>query len=305
VTSLRFAVIGAGRLGASLALALRAKGLELVAYSAHTPAGRAKAEAWLGGSAVADLRDVVLMAPDLYFLTVPDSVLPAVASRLGELLTDQTGALVAHTSGATSVAVLEPCARRRATTFAFHPLQTFSDPTIGCERFPGIAVAVTPGAHGHDPEAARVGFALARLLGAKPFLLADEKRALYHAAATMACNYFVTLEHEAQGLFVRAGLPTDEALGLFLPLVRATLDNLEAQGTIKALTGPLSRGDVQTVRGHLSALARYAPNLLPLYQTLGLATLDLVEARAEVGATTIGELVTLLSPSQGYDEADT
>jgi predicted short-subunit dehydrogenase-like oxidoreductase (DUF2520 family) len=302
VTSLRFAVIGAGRLGASLALALRAKGLPLVAYSAYTPAGRTRAEAWLGGSAMADLPGVVSTGPDLYLLTVPDAVLPVVAWELGELLSVRPGALVAHTSGATSVEVLEPCERQKATTFAFHPLQTFSEPLAGHQRFPGIAVAVTPGARGHDPRAAEVGFALAYLLGARPFLLADDKRALYHTAAAMACNYLVTLEHEARGLFVQSGLPSDEALGLFLPLVRATLDNLEAQGTVNALTGPLSRADVQTVRTHLDALARYAPSLLPLYQTLGLATLDLVEARREIDTATIDELAGLLGRSQGYDE---
>ena len=120
--------------------------------------------------------------------------------------------VVAHTSGATSVEVLDGCRRAGAATLAFHPLQTFSDPATGRARFAGAAVALTPGDASPDSEAARLGFELARALGAKPFLLPDDKRTLYHAAASVACNYLVTLEHEAKRLFVAAGLPEDQAL---------------------------------------------------------------------------------------------
>jgi predicted short-subunit dehydrogenase-like oxidoreductase (DUF2520 family) len=337
-TSLRFAVIGAGRLGASLALALRARGLWLVAFTAHSAAGRFRAQGWLGGPALSSVSDAVAHDPDLYLIAVPDQALPEVAAELGGLLagrppaaTAVSGAAapagaagaatidaaapapdtaapdtqpdtprtpaVAHTSGATSVAALLPCERAGATTLVFHPLQTFSDPLTGCDRFRGTAIAVTPSGSPPDPAAADLGFRLADLLGAKPFLLADDKRALYHVAATFACNYLVTLEHHAQLLFIAAGLPRDEALSLFLPLVKATLDNVEAQGPVEALTGPLSRGDVHTIAGHLAALATDAPQLLPAYRVLGLATLDLVRARVELGTATIDELTGLLTAS--------
>ncbi len=190
--------------------------------------------------------------------------------------------VVAHTSGATSVAVLAPCEQAGAATLVFHPLQTFSEPITGSTRFPGTAIAITPSDARPDSPASTLGFALAHVLGARPFSLPDDKRSLYHAAATLACNYLVTLEHHSKRLFVQAGLPEDEALALFLPLVRATLDNVAAQGTVAALTGPLSRGDTQTIVNHLEALASDAPDLLPLYRALGRATLDLVEARGEV-----------------------
>jgi predicted short-subunit dehydrogenase-like oxidoreductase (DUF2520 family) len=178
----------------------------------------------------------------------------------------------------------------------FHPLQTFSDPLIGAARFAGAAIAVTPSDPRPDSPAATLGFALAQLLGGRPFLLPDDKRTLYHAAATFACNYLVTLEHHAQQLFAKAGLPEEDSLSLFLPLVRATLDNVAAQGTVAALTGPLSRGDVGTIANHLAALAVDAPHLLPVYRALGLATLDLVRARGEVGPEVIAELAALLAP---------
>lgn len=296
MTSLRFAVIGAGRLGASLALALRAKGPRLLGYTSATPTGLAKAQGWLGGTPAATLQELVGHAPDLYFVTVPDSELESVASRLSDLLEPTRVQTVIHTSGATSVEVLRPCALKGATTLKFHPLQTFADPPQASSRFKGAAVAITPD---DSDSASEMGLALARMLDMRPFMLADEDRTLYHAAATLACNYFVTLEHLANALFVESGLPRGEALQMFLPLVSATLENVETKGTVDALTGPLSRGDVETVADHLAALHRKAAWLLPLYKQLGAFTLELVRARAEVDENTIDELAGLLSDPNG------
>lgn len=296
-TSLGFVIIGAGRLGASLALALRERGATLTGFTAGTPAGRERSEIWLGGRAAANLSQLVALRPELYFIAVPDQALPQVAVQLGAALAE-TGSgpcVVAHTSGATSVDVLRPCEEAGASTLVFHPLQTFSDPLTGPARFSGAAVAVTPADPAGDSRAQYLGFALAHLLGSKPFLLSDAKRSLYHAAASVACNYLVTLEHHARRLFIAAGLPEDNALDLFLPLVQATLDNVASQGTVRALTGPLSRGDSLTIAGHLDALAADAPDLLVMYRALGLATLDLVRARDEVSPEIVASLELLLT----------
>lgn len=299
MTSLRFAIIGAGRLGASIALALRAEGASLLGYMAATAAGRARAQAWLGGTASATLDDLASLDPDVYFVTVPDSALDEVSSRLADLLTLKPDRVVIHTSGAASITALASCARVGAITLKFHPLQTFADPLLGSDRFRGAAVAITPDSAQEDSPAVQSGFALARILGMRPFLLADEDRVLYHAAATFACNYFVTLEHIARHLFVKSGLPSDEALSMFLPLVAATLDNIQAKGTVDALTGPLSRGDAKTVRDHLNALSQGTTDLLPLYQRLGAATLDIVRARGDLDDSTVSELAGLLTLSNG------
>ena len=235
-------------------------------------------------------------------LTVPDQALREVAEELGGLLGDvpqeeASPPFVAHTSGATSVTVLAPCEEAGAQTLVLHPLQTFPDPRMGADRFRGVAMAVTPGSDGPDSPAARFGFDLARTLGARPFFLPDDKRTLYHAAATLACNYFVTIEHEAERLFHQAGLPQDEALEMFLPLVKTTLENIFTQGTVRALTGPLSRGDLETVRAHLSALETEAPQTVPLYRALGLATLDILRLRGELDEKTISALAELLGAS--------
>lgn len=297
VTSLRFAVIGAGRLGASLALALRNLGATLVGFTARSSLGRRQAAIWLGSQAVTDLAELVLEQPELYFIAVPDQAVPEVALQLAQVLEAHaagTQPVVAHTSGATSVTALDPCKQTGAATMVFHPLQTFTEPLTGSRRFQDAAIGITPSDQRPDDPALTLGFAVARALGARPFLLPDEKRGLYHAAATLACNYLVTLEHVAERLFVQAGLPPEEALSLFMPLVRATLDNIATQGTVASLTGPLSRGDLDTISRHLSALESHAPDLLAVYQALGLATLSILQHRNELAPSVISALGTLL-----------
>lgn len=297
-TSLRFAIIGAGRLGASLALALRARGQVLTGFTAGSSAGLVRAQAWLGIPGSPGLADLVETRPDLYLICVPDGAVAGAAAALATALAAGGQAtvdtVVAHTSGATSVAALRACEEAGAATLVFHPLQTFPEPLTGSARFAGAGVALTPGAVRADTAGA-AGMALAQTLGMRPFFLADDQRGLYHAAATVACNYLVTLEHAANELFVRAGVPERVSFSLFLPLVTATLDNLAARGPVDALTGPLSRGDVTTVTTHLQALAAEAPHLLPLYRTLGEATLHLVEAGADVAPQTLEHLRAVLA----------
>lgn len=235
--------------------------------------------------------------PDLLILAVPDDAVTQVAAELGALLQADPAPwspVVLHTSGTTSVSALAPCRGAGSTTLVFHPLQTFPDPVAGADRFPGAAIAVTPPPGRRQEEATAFGWALAEKLGARPFLLDDAKRALYHAAATMACNYLVTLEDRAKRLFVEAGLPEGESVSLFLPLVRSTVDNIASAGTVAALTGPLARGDAGTVEGHLAALERHAPDTLALYVSLGLATLDLVSVQGRIDAKEIARLRRLL-----------
>ena len=215
------------------------------------------------------------LAPDLYFICVPDGAVADVAAELGAALAAQgapaggdSSPVVAHTSGATSVAVLAPCEQAGAATLAFHPLQTFPEPVTGAARFAGAGVAVTPGPADRTPPAPRASH-LADLLGMRPFFLADDKRSLYHAAASVACNYLVTLEHVADELFVKAGVPERVTLELFLPLVQGHPRQPGRPRPRGRPHRPLSRGDAATIAAHLEALAADAPEALPVYRALG------------------------------------
>jgi predicted short-subunit dehydrogenase-like oxidoreductase (DUF2520 family) len=184
---------------------------------------------------------------DLVLLCVPDQAIAQVAARL------PLGPWVAHVSGATPLSSLEPHNRR----FGLHPLQTFTR-SRGAEQIDGAWAAVTA-----ETEEARAGaWWLADRLGLRAFDLSDDRRLLYHAGASVASNFLVTLYRAASRLFERAGAPP-EAL---LPLMRRTMDNGFQ------LTGPIARGDWSTVDAHLDAIRAHAPELEPLYRALAEAT---------------------------------
>jgi predicted short-subunit dehydrogenase-like oxidoreductase (DUF2520 family) len=185
---------------------------------------------------------------ELVLLCVPDAVIRDVARDLVP-----GPGWIAHVSGGTPLAALDPHERR----FGLHPLQTFTR-ARGPEQLDGAFAAVTA----ETPEARERGFELSRLLGLKPFELADDARPLYHAGAAIASNYLVTLHRVASELFRSAGAPP-EAL---VPLMQRTIENGFE------LTGPIERGDWETVEAHREAIRATRPDLEPLYDVLAEAT---------------------------------
>jgi len=191
---------------------------------------------------------------DLILLCVPDNAIAAVAAEI------RPGPWVAHTSGAPPLAALEPHERR----FSVHPLQTFSL-DLGPEQLDGAWAAVT----GENEEALAAGRELAGLLGLEPFDLDDDERPMYHAAAAFASSFLVTLHEVAAELMEAAGAPA----AALEPLMRRTMDNGFDH------TGPLVRGDWETVERHRQAIRARRPQLLPLYQMLTETTATLLRVR--------------------------
>ena len=187
--------------------------------------------------------------PDLVLLCVPDRAIADVARTI------EPGPWVAHTSGATPLSALDPHARR----FGLHPLQTFTR-ARGPEQLDGAYAAVTA----ESDEARDVGFWLARELGLEPFALDDSERSLYHAGAVVASNFLVTLHRAAADLAQAAGAPPAS----LVPLMRRVLEN------DFELTGPIERGDWETVEAHLAAIRDRRPGLEPLYRALADATAE-------------------------------
>jgi predicted short-subunit dehydrogenase-like oxidoreductase (DUF2520 family) len=203
-----------------------------------------------GGAIAGRLRERGLLAdddPDLVVLCVPDTAIAEVAARV------PPGPWVAHVSGATPLSALAPHTRR----FSVHPLQTFTT-LRGPEQLDGAWAAVTA----FDDEGRATARWLATVLGLTPFDLADDRRALYHAGASMASNFLVTLYRAASRACEKAGAPP-EAL---VPLMRRTIDNHFA------LTGPIARGDWATVDAHVAALHDELPDVEAMYRVLAEAT---------------------------------
>jgi predicted short-subunit dehydrogenase-like oxidoreductase (DUF2520 family) len=272
IDAYRFAIIGPGRLGSTLLAGLAEAGLTVSAVGVH-----ADDDADLGGD-VPRVRaaDAALQA-DALWLTVPDDEIFAVAGRLASALPPRRGGapLAIHSSGLGSVHLLRPLHEAGARVLCLHPLQTFSG-LPRAEALREVPCAVTA----HEERDLRLGEELAARLGMRPFRLADERKTLYHLAAAVGSNLLVTLESVAARLMDEA---TGEAQGLELlaPLLRTTLANLLERGPSQALTGPVARGDVSTVRAHLRLLDREAPRLATAYRALSLEAVALAAPRLD------------------------
>jgi predicted short-subunit dehydrogenase-like oxidoreductase (DUF2520 family) len=229
-------VVGRGRVGSSLALAAERAGIDASLLS-HEQVGSVPA-----GTAV--------------LLCVPDDAIGSTAERLEVAVP----ALVGHVSGASTLDVLASAAGRGVDTFSLHPLQTFAHLETAVEGTPA-AIA------GSSDESLGYARSLAEALGMRPFEVPEEHRAAYHAAAAMASNLLVALEESAAEVLARLGIA--DGRELLTPLVLRTAANWAEHGPA-ALTGPIARGDRDTVQRHRVALAESAPELVRLYDVLAM-----------------------------------
>lgn len=245
----RVGVIGAGRVGAVLAGALHAAGHDVVAAYGSSPASRLRIDTLLPHLSTGPRppADQVAEAADLLLLAVPDDRLAELVERLAAAGSFRRGQVVVHTSGRHGASVLEAAARRGAVTVALHPAMTFTGTDVDFDRIGGCVFGLTA-----DQAGRAVGERLVADLGGQLVVVSEEQRTLYHAALAHGANHLVTLVGQAMDLLRAAG-STDPA-GTLRPLLAAALDNALAYGDA-ALTGPVVRGDSQTVADHLTALA--------------------------------------------------
>lgn len=263
---LTIGVLGAGRVGAVLGAALAAAGHQVVVASGRSGATRGRIARLLPGTARRPVTDVARSATDLLLICVPDDALGPLVADLAEEGAFAPGQVVAHTSGAHGIGVLHPAAAAGARPLALHPAMTFTGRAEDLDRLRGISYGVTAPA-----ELRRFAEALVRDLGGQVEWVAEEHRALYHAALVHGANHLVTLVNEALDRLRDAGVAQPElVLG---PLLGAALDNTLRLGD-EALTGPVSRGDAGTVARHLDTLGATAPESVPSYLALARRTAD-------------------------------
>lgn len=281
--------IGAGALASTLAVALSAAGWKVDAVASRSHESAQRLARLIPGCHAETDPQAVADRCRITFLTVPDEAITKVASSIHW----PQGRGVVHCCGAGTSALLSPAVTHGAISGSFHPLQTFvslstdEDPTtlasLARERLKGITFAVE-GA-GWLKQALE---SMASDLGAITIEVPPEHRPLYHASAVMSCGALVALLRSAAALWQAMGVDQQTAFQALLPLARTTLQNAAALGPEAATTGPVARGDVDTVRAHLQALQSLAPEALPLYTELTkvliahASTLD-VQKQSEVG----------------------
>jgi predicted short-subunit dehydrogenase-like oxidoreductase (DUF2520 family) len=255
-----FILVGPGRAGLSLGTALQRAGHQAAGVLARSSGAASDAAGELECRALEWADE--LPPADLLILAVSDDSIEEVAGRLAPA----AGAVrfAVHLSGLKPVAALRPLSVAGPRIGAFHPLQTLPNPVDGAAVLPGAWVAVTA----DDAELREFLEDLALSISARPFPLPDSYRDLYHAAAAASSNYVITTLALAEALFGLVGVPFEAAR----PLVAAVTDNAFRLGPLAALTGPIARGDIGTVRGQLAAVARWAPELEDDYRALAKAT---------------------------------
>ncbi len=290
----RVAVIGAGRLGGAFGRLLMLGGYRIVAVTARTRRSAAAAARFIGAGE--PLTDVVRAATGagIVLVTVPDRAIRAICERIARGGGFRRGAVVAHTSGANSLALLDAAREAGARRAVIHPLQSVPSRERGTATLPGSFCRIEA-----DPGAKRCVRAMIRALGCRELVLTRwrsdrESTAIYHAGAVAASNYLVTLLDFAARHLQALGAERQEALRALLPLARGTLANVERLGIPAALTGPIARSDLQTVAEHVAALRRRTPELLDLYRFLARQTIPLAREQGGLTQRTAEELLRML-----------
>ncbi|MDP7706519.1 MULTISPECIES: Rossmann-like and DUF2520 domain-containing protein [unclassified Mycobacterium] len=294
---LKVGIISAGRVGSALGVALERVDHVVVACSAISHASLQRAQRRLPDTPVLSPPEVAAGA-ELLLLAVPDSELPGLVAGLAATSSVRPGTIVAHTSGANGIAILDPLTRQGCIPVAIHPAMTFTGSDEDIARLAGTCFAVTAA----DEVGYAIGQSLVLEMGGEPFSVREDARVLYHAALAHASNHLVTVLADALEA-LRAALKGDELLGLgeppacggqrvdnqpggiaeriVGPLARAALENTLQRGQA-ALTGPVARGDAAAVAGHLHALEATDPQLAQTYRMNALRTAQRAHAPADV-----------------------
>jgi predicted short-subunit dehydrogenase-like oxidoreductase (DUF2520 family) len=286
--SLTVGVIGAGRVGAILGAALAAAGHHVVAASGVSAAAKHRIATLLPQARNLPADQVAREAHDLLIIAVPDDALAAVVAGLAGTGSLHPGQVVAHTSGAHGLGVLEPARAVGARPLALHPAMTFTGTPADLARLEdGISFGVTA-----PPELAVIAHDLVDDLHGQLEWIDEEDRPLYHAALAHGANHLVTLVNEAADRLRDAGVTHPEKV--LAPLLRAALENALAGGDA-ALTGPVSRGDAGTVAKHVAALGSVAPDSVPAYLALARRTADRAIAVGRLRPTDAESLLDVLA----------
>ncbi|MCX8160996.1 MAG: DUF2520 domain-containing protein [Candidatus Saccharicenans sp.] len=266
-----FSVIGSGRVGTALALALCQRGLELRYLTDVSPARARQARKLIGRGQAATDNLLAVSSAGLTFICVPDDMIPEVVKEISAA--ELGGKFVFHTSGACSSELLQPLAQKGARIGSFHPAQTFAEPLSEPGIFKGIYIGIEG-----QPEAVELAKGLAARLGAHALLLSAAEKPLYHLALSMSSNFLIVLLHEVKELLKTAGLEEETVLEILCPLLNKTLQNVKNLGISASLTGPVVRGDLKTVEKHLAITDR-KPGLDQIYRSMALEALKLAGNR--------------------------
>jgi predicted short-subunit dehydrogenase-like oxidoreductase (DUF2520 family) len=288
------AIIGAGRVGGAVGRLLAQAGYAVTAVAARSRETAEQAGAFIGAGE--PLTDMVKAASSaaIIILTTPDGAIKSACDAIAAGKGFRSGAVVVHTSGAQTMDLLSAAKNAGAFRAVLHPLQSIPSMELGVRNIPGSYFRIEA-----DPEASSIARELMKALGGielkMPKWGSDKgSAALYHAGAVVVSNFFVALVDFGLRYYQALGADKKEALKAVLPLIKGTLANIESAGIPDALTGPIMRGDVETVKGHLQAMSERAPELLPLYRELARHTVTVAQDKNSISPQTAADIQKLM-----------
>lgn len=269
---MKISVVGAGKAGRTIARLLKNSGHEIVEVVCTSRSSAAEAVRFVGaGSPSTSIRHSEF---DILIIGVPDGSIAGVARKVASAIPNGKSRIAFHLSGTNTVEDLQPLKKNGFAVASVHPLKSFANPEIAAKTFGGTFCAIEA-----DSKQFPILSGLVSGIGGIPFRVSGDKKRLYHAAAVFASNYLCAIISVAAELMRESGVSPKIARDAVLKLTGGTFDNIRNLWLPEALTGPIERGDVETVKIHISALKKYNKRLATLYSELGLQTLQIAEKK--------------------------
>lgn len=291
----RIIVVGAGKVGTALAVLLKKAGFDIAGIASRSLASAKKtADRLTPPPPFSDKAETLTPRGDIVLLTTKDDAIHEACSGIAEKGGFREGQVVLHVSGSLPSSILSPAGERGCHTGSMHPLQSFANVDMAIQRLSGATFCLE-GA----PEAVKTATELAGALKGHVMTIRTADKPIYHAAAVIASNFFVSIIDMSLRFYEAIGIDHEKGLEALLPLISGSLANIQELGPVRALTGPIARGDAGVVQSHLDAIARVLPEYLPVYTALarlnvgvglrkgtlteegGQAILDLLEKQAD------------------------
>lgn len=272
----KVAVIGAGKVGSTLTIALKQAGVPIAGVLSASRRSAELLAAKAGAFVFCSLTDLAAEA-DIIIISVPDGKIAGIAEGLAQTGRISGGKTVLHTCGSQSAEALCCLAQLGGNIGSIHPLQAFSSVDLTVGKMKGTYFVVDG-----DERAVEAAKWLVGAIGGNFLAIDSACRPLYHAAACMASNYMVAVVYGAVQMMQKIGIAEKDALAALKPLLQGTVDNLTENGTVKALTGPIARGDDGTLRKHLLQIAALSPKEEALYRDVGVYTVEIAQAQGGI-----------------------
>ena len=282
-----FAIIGTGMVGTAIGFLLKKAGFKITSICDKSSAALKRALPYTGGNVFLKPQDALQQA-DYILITTPDDAIAAACKEI-TLSPKIKGKFIFHMSGAGGLDLLETAKKAGAFVACIHPLQSFSSIDQAIKNIPGSYFGLTA-----DKKALAPAKKIVHNLRGIPIVISPDQKPLYHAAACFASNYLVSLMNVVESIYKSIGINDKDARKAYLPLVYGSLKNIAKSGSVLSLTGPIARGDCNTIKKHLKALHEKLPQYSSVYSSMGLLASQIAQQKGSLSTIQAKKINALL-----------